>query len=258
MPHSVHDGTRVKSADRALRIIDLVADRGALRFHDVVEQGIPKSSAHGLLATLVSTGWLTYSDETHQYRLGLHSWQVGQAYDGHRGLLRAADGAMDGLLDRLGETVQLARLEGIENVYIGLRESAHPMRLASSVGMRLHAHATGIGKAMLSTLDEEDARDRLSAIVLPRLTERTVTDVDRILQNLVRIRDLGFSTDDEEFVEGCRCVAVPLVSETETGIAAALSVTMPIARTDDAWPYSLVPALLDARRTIRSVMGLES
>lgn len=250
------DEPRVKSAERALRIVDLVAERGALRFQDVVDQGIPKSSAHGLLATLVSTGWLTFSGETHLYQLGLHAWQIGQAYDGHRGLLQAAEAAMDALRDRLGETVQLARLEGIENVYIGLRLSPHPMRMASRVGMRLHSHATGIGKSLLSTLSEDDARQRLSSIVLPRLTERTVTDVDEILRTLRRIRDLGFSTDDEEFVEGCRCVAVPLATEEETGIAAALSVTMPSARTDDAWPHSLVPALQDARAQVREAMGL--
>lgn len=258
MPLQSHEVSRVKSAGRALWLLDLVSERGALRFQDVVDSGLPKSSAYALLNTLVDSGWLEYSKEKHQYQLGLHAWQVGQAYDGHRGLLQATDAAMDLLVERLGETVQLARLEGIENVYIGLRQSPHPMRLASSIGMRLHSHATGIGKALLSTLSEDEARRRLASMVLPRLTERTTTGVDDILRLLQKVRDLGFATDDEEFVEGCRCVAVPLVTEAETGIAAALSVTMPTQRTNASWPHALYPALQEARTQVRTAMGLSA
>ena len=237
-------------------MLDYVARSGHVRFQDIVDYGIPKSSAHGLLRTLVASGWLTYSTDTRRYQLGLHAWQVGHSYDGHRGLVEAADPVMDELVASVGETVQLARLEGIENVYISIRQSQHPMRMASSVGMRLHSHATGIGKALLSTLDEGETRRRLTAVVLPRLTANTETDVEKLVKVIGRARDLGFAVDDEEFIAGCRCVAVPLSADHETGIAAALSITMPTQRTDDAWPYSLYPALDRARREIRSAMGL--
>lgn len=246
----------VKSAERALALLDFVAERGQVRFQDVVDFGIPKSSAHGLLHTMVESGWLDYSEQTRYYQLGLHSWQIGHAYDGHRGLVDAASAAMDMLVSRLGETVQLARLEGIENVYIGIRQSPHPMRMASSVGMRLHAHATGIGKALLSTLSDSEVESRLSAVALPRLTENTMTEVPEILRIVDRVRHLGFAVDDEEFIAGCRCVAVPLVSEEETGIAAALSVTMPFQRTDESWPHAFYPPLQEARSMIRRAMGL--
>lgn len=246
----------VKSAERTLALLDYVAEMGQVRFQDVVAFGIPKASAHGLLQTMVDSGWLEYSETDRRYQLGLHAWQIGNAYDGHRGLVEAASEAMGMLVARLGETVQLARLEGIENVYIGIRESPHPMRMASSVGMRLHAHATGIGKALLSTLSDAEVSRRLSAVALPRLTDNTVTDVAEILRIIDRVRHLGFAVDDEEFIAGCRCVAVPLVSETETGVAAALSVTMPSQRTDESWPHSFYPPLQEARSMIRREMGL--
>lgn len=248
--------SKVKSAERALSLLDHVAEQGQVRFQDIVEYGIPKSSAHGLLATLVSSGWLEYSEDTRQYQLGLHAWQVGQAYDGHRGLLEAAAPVMDELVLRMGETVQLARLEGIENVYIAIRQSPHPMRMASSVGMRLHSHATGIGKALLSTLPDGEAKRRLSAVALPRLTENTETEVEKLMHVIGRVRELGFAVDEEEFIAGCRCVAVPLTSDEETGIAAAISITMPTLRTDDSWPHGLYPALQGAREKIRRTMGL--
>lgn len=246
----------VKSARRALALLDFVAREGHVSFQDVVELGIPRSSAHGLLGTLVESGWLEFSDASRQYRLGLHAWQIGQAYDGHRGLLQAAEPVMEQMVEQLGETVQLARLEGIENVYIGLRESPHPMRMASSVGMRLHSHATGIGKALLSTLPPEEARRRLSAVALPRLTDNTETDVERLAGIVDRVRTLGFAVDDEEFILGCRCVAIALTDEEETGVASAMSVTMPTQRTDATWPHALYPALRQARISIRRSMGL--
>ncbi len=259
-PAANHSGAagKVKSAERVLALLDYIAEQGQVRFQDVVAFGIPKSSAHGLLLTMVDSGWLVYSTESKHYRLGLHAWQIGHAYDGHRGLVDAASEAMDMLVSRLGETVQLARLEGIENVYIAIRQSPHPMRMASSVGMRLHAHATGIGKALLSTLSDAEVESRLSSVALPRLTNNTVTEVDEIRQIVERVRHLGFAVDDEEFIAGCRCVAVPLVSEDETGISAGLSITMPHQRTDASWPYALYPPLQEARAMIRSTMGLPS
>ncbi|GAB3716140.1 IclR family transcriptional regulator [Nocardiopsis oceani] len=256
MSEAGHAPKKVKSASRALDIVDLVAERGNVTFQDVVDSGLPKSSAYSLLATLVESGWLEHSPDTRRYRLGLHAWQIGQAYDGHQLLLEASQEIMDDVVAQVGETVQLARLEGIENVYIAIRLSPKPIRMASSVGMRLHAHATGIGKALLSTLDQREARRRLDSVALPNLTENTVTDVDELMRVISRSRDLGFAVDNEEFIEGCRCVAVPVTTEAETGVCAALSITMPTSRTDDRWPHSMYPVLRDGANRIRRAMGL--
>ena len=246
----------VKSAERALAVVDLVGERGSATFAEISEAlEMPRSSAHGLLATLVDAGWLELSER--RYRLGLHVWQLGQQYDGHRLLLETAKPQMDQLVQTTGETVQLARLDGIENVYIGISLSPNPMRMASTVGMRLHAHATGIGKALLSVLDETDARTRLESVVLPELTPRTVTDVPELMRIVGRARTLGFATDDEEFVAGCRCVAVPLTTEAETGIASAMSITMPKGRTREGWQYEFYAPLHGAAQRIREAMGLD-
>lgn len=249
-------GGGVKSAERTLSLLDHVAEKGQVRFQDVVDSGIPKSSAHALLATLVSSGWLVYSAPTRQYRLGLRAWQLGQAYDGHRRLIEIAHPVMDALVADLGETVQLARLDGIENLYIAIRQSPHPMRMASSVGMRLQSHATGIGKALLSTLTDVEAERRLSEVALPRLTANTQTDVPALMAVIEKVRENGYAIDDEEFIEGCRCVAVPIAGEGEIGLAAAMSITMPTLRTGPDWPGSMIPRLGDARDEIRAEMGL--
>ncbi|NJI58031.1 IclR family transcriptional regulator [Microbacterium oxydans] len=238
----------VKSAGRALEIIEHLAATDAQTFPELLGAlGLPRSSAHGLLRTLVDAGWVELDPVSKRYSLGLKAWQIGQRYDGHRLLLEAGPALMRALTDETGETVQMARLDGVENVYIAISPSPNPMRLASNVGMRLHAHATGIGKALLSTLDDDDVMRRLHQVAIPRLTARTITDPDEILAVIEKGRDVGFFVDDEEFIDGCRCVAMPLTWPEETGVAAALSVTMPTSRTDERWPHSMVEPL---RRTV--------
>src|SRR5690606_15513328 len=121
------------------------------------------------------------------------AWEVGQAYSGHREIAELARPVMDRLRDATGETVQLARLDGIDNVYIALSESPSPMRLASRVGVRLPAHATGIGKALLSQLPPEEARSRLRGAELVRMTEHTITDPERLLDAIDGVRRDGYA-----------------------------------------------------------------
>ncbi|WP_226534099.1 IclR family transcriptional regulator [Microbacterium paraoxydans] len=248
MTDTEHTPSAVKSAGRALEIIEHLAESEAQTFLQLLEAlGLPRSSTHGLLRTLVAAGWVELDPVTKRYSLGLKAWQIGQRYDGHRLLLESGPTLMRALTDQTGETVQMARLDGVENVYIAISPSPNPMRLASNVGMRLHAHATGIGKALLSTLADDDASRRLRQVAIPRLTARTITDPDDILEVIAKGRDVGFFVDDEEFIDGCRCVAMPVTWPEETGVAAALSVTMPTSRTDARWPHSMVEPL---RRTV--------
>ncbi|WP_426621244.1 IclR family transcriptional regulator [Microbacterium sp. As-52] len=247
----------VKSAGRALEIIEHLATTEGQTFPALLaELGLPRSSAHGLLRTLVAAGWVEYDVSSKRYSLGLKAWQIGQRYDGHRLLLESGPALMRALTDETGETVQMARLDGVENVYIAISPSPNPMRLASSVGMRLHAHATGIGKALLSTLGDDDVIHRLHQVAIPRLTARTITDPDDILAVIEKGRDVGYFVDDEEFIEGCRCVAMPLTWPEETGVAAAVSITMPTSRTDERWPHSMVEPLRRTVLRIRTGMRL--
>ncbi|WP_341953612.1 IclR family transcriptional regulator [Salinibacterium sp. TMP30] len=247
----------VKSAGRALTLVEYVAAEGPKNFTEILEAlNIPRSSAHSLLQTLTDAGWLEHEPRSKQYSLGLRAWQVGQRYRGHSDLADVAKGAMDRLVRAVGETVQIARLNGLENIYIAISESDKQMRLASSVGGRLPAHATGVGKVLLSMLDPVAAEQLLRPASLSSFTDRTITDADELLSSLESIRAQGFAMDDEEYVSGCRCVAVPLTSSSEGGMLTAISVTMPTSRTDQNWPESMLQPLRLAANEIRSTLGI--
>ncbi|GAA2347354.1 IclR family transcriptional regulator [Saccharopolyspora halophila] len=224
----------VKSADRALVILELLS-RGRHRLSDIAETlHLPLSSVHGLLGTLVHRGFVEFDPTTRTYGLGLKAWTVGQGYTGHRDIVGLALPLMEDLAQQTGETVQLSRLDGTENVYIAIAESPQPMKLVSAVGMRLPAHSVGLGKALLTGLDDDELERRYAGARLERFTPNTVTDLEEFLDEVRRSRRAGYAADDEEYIIGCRCVAMP-IRDHAGQVISALSVSAPTPRCGPGW-----------------------
>lgn len=216
-----------------MSLFEHLAGVGSATFASIVrEMGLPNSSAYQLLQTACARGFVDYDETTRQYRLGIRIWQVAQAYNLDSNLIASARPLMDDLVDRIRETVQLARLDGLENVYLAISESPHPMKLVSAVGMRLAAHGTGLGKVLLSGLGDDELRRRLEGVPLQRFTDNTITDPEDLVSMCHRIREQGYGEDLEEYVVGCRCIAMP-IRDVAGGTIAALSVSVPTPRYDE-------------------------
>jgi len=243
--HDVASGpsrsAHVKSASRALDIIEILAsERSGLGFTDIARlQQIPKSSLHALLAVLTERGFLEFDPNTRAYSLGIRTWEMGQAYLAHRDLVEKALPLMEQVVAAINETVQLAVLDGVENVYLAKVDCSHPVRLQSEVGRRLFAHATGLGKVLLAELPEDVARGRFGEDTLAKMSPQTIQSTDRLFDALSHIRERGFAVDDQEYTAGLRCVAVPIVGASGHVIA-ALSASIPITR---AGPDEMAMAL---------------
>jgi DNA-binding IclR family transcriptional regulator len=223
--------SQVKSASRALDIIELLATMpNGLGFVDLARiQHIPKSSLHALLAVLTERGFVDLDQQSRTYSLGIRTWEVGQAYVAQRDLVENALPVMTRVVDSINETVQLSILDGIENVYLAKVDCSHPVRSQSEVGKRLYAHATGLGKALLAGLPDQELRARFHGTSLPRLNDRTIHDLPELFRILEIIRTVGFAVDDQEYTPGLRCVAVPIV-DREGQTIAALSASIPLTR----------------------------
>lgn len=234
----------VKSAERVLDIIELLArEPGGLSFTALLRMlQLPKSSLHELLGVLMRRGYITLAADTRSYTLGLRVWESGQAYLRQHDLASEAKPIMDEIVRALNETVQLAVLDGIENVYLAIVNCTHAVRLQSEVGKRLYAHATGLGKLLLAHLGAEDLQQRLNGQALPRFTPNTVTELPALLAQLARIRQLGFAFDNQEYTPGLRCVAVP-VTDYSGQVVAALSVSIPIMRAPSSPLYIALATL---------------
>ena len=219
----------VKSAERALRIIELLTNDGALDFPDICTLlNLPKSSAHSLLATMRDMGFVHLDETSRLYTLGPRLWEAGQAYIEQQDIARLAEPFMRRVRDELGETVQLAILDGMENVYVGKLETDHALQLVSRLGSRLPAYATGLGKALLAELADDEVLRRLDGVELRQFTATTITDRSKLIAELARIRRRGYSTDTGEYTAGVYCVAAPIYGPT--GVVAAMSVSIPDVR----------------------------
>ncbi len=201
-----------------LQIIERIAVKGPLTFSEAVaELGLSLLSTHSLLKTHALRNYLLLDPEERRYHIGLRLWEVAQSHVTSESLLRLAQPIMDRAVELTGETVQLARLDGLENIYLAISESPQPIKLESAVG-----------KVQLAGLPESELRRWLSWVTLPQFTTNTIVDREALLLALREIRDRGYATDNEEYVVGCRCVAMP-IRDVSGAVVAAMSVMIPDA-----------------------------
>jgi IclR family KDG regulon transcriptional repressor len=226
---AVADG--VKSAERAVALLELLAaEPDGLPFGEICAAlELPKSSAHALLSTLVRAHFLRFEPTMRRYYVGVRAFEVGQAFIHGLDVAREAVPHLQSLRETVNETAQLAILEGVENVYVAKVEASHHLKLASGVGLRLPAHATALGKVLLSGLTDDEVMARFSGRPLEQFTDKTITTVEELLDQLGQVRLLGFSLDEGEHTPGVYCTAVPIRDHRETVIA-AMSVSVPVVR----------------------------
>jgi DNA-binding IclR family transcriptional regulator len=246
----------VKSASRALDIIEgLAATPHGLGFSDLARLlGIPKSSLHALLAVLTERGYIALDARRRTYALGIRTWEVGQAYRAHQNLVHHALPVMEGVVAAINETVQLAVLDGIENVYLARVDCSHPVRLQSEVGKRLYAHATGLGKVLLAYCPDPDVRARYHGIPFPSVSTSPIQSFPSLLDALATVRARGFAVDDQEYTPGLRCVAVPIY-DLDHCVVAALSVSIPLMRAGDGQLESALRTVAAASTEISRALG---
>ncbi|KRA24812.1 hypothetical protein ASD65_10550 [Microbacterium sp. Root61] len=223
----------VKSAQRTLELLEVVARYSdGVTFVELAEQlPYPKSSLHGLLHTIVAMKWLTLDPDDRRYSIGVRPWEVGQAFRRSRDLVIRARRYLREANEALDETVQLGILDDLDVVYLDKVEGTQPLRLVSSVGSRLPAYVTGIGKALLSGVPLSTLRERFVGQSLPGYTPHTITSGEELLEVIEKVRSQGFATDDGEYSHGVFCVAVPITGRGGR-VVAALSFSVPKARLD--------------------------
>jgi DNA-binding IclR family transcriptional regulator len=257
-PDVVPGGTAasgVKSADRLMTLLEYLADVGPVTFQTITRDlGLPNSSAHQLLLNVTQRGFAEYDDVTRTYRLGVRVWELGQAYNQAADLPALSQPLMDALVQTVGETVQLGRLDGTEEVHIAVSETWHPVKLYSVVGLRLPAHVTGIGKALLSGLTDEQIRSLYSGMELKRFTDKTITNVEALIAAVDKIRRRGQAEDNEEYAVGCRCFARP-IRDADGAVIAAMSVSVPTPRYSPALGVLILKSLASTVREVEAKLG---
>jgi IclR family transcriptional regulator, KDG regulon repressor len=224
-------GSMVPALSRGLDILELfLSGEHELGAPDVIARlGLPRTTAYELMQTLAARGYLEpVAGSRGTFRLGVRTFELGTAYGEGIDLVREAGKTVRQITELTGETSHAAVLSDTDVFYVARAESGHAVKTVSAVGRRLPAHATGVGKALLGTLTEEDVRARYGGDGLPILTKRTIASLGALEAELRRIRSSGLAWDFCESNEDVCCVAVAVYDRN--GPAAALSVSVPIMR----------------------------
>ncbi|WP_344417502.1 IclR family transcriptional regulator [Pseudonocardia ailaonensis] len=204
-----------------------------LRIAEIARRtGLAKATVSRLVAELVEHGFLERSGMS--VRVGLRFFELGERAARPRELRDLALANMADLRNATRQTVHLAVLDGAEVVYVAKLRSRTAPPMASRVGGRLPAHATGVGKAMLAWA-EPTVVDAVVAAGLPAVGPGTITGEAAFRRELAAVREHGVAYEREESGPGVWCAAAP-IRRPAGAVIAALSVT---ARVGDVDPVQL-------------------
>lgn len=217
-----------QSLKRGLRIIEAIATIGssATLAEIARKTALPRSTAHHLLRALVEFGYLVQDGDARTYTLAPKLFRLTGSTWTNEQLAEIAMPYLDELSRRTGEGTSLAVLrDGVVTV-IAKREPEGPVRVVQEVGARRPIYCTAVGKALAAWLPEQELSGIISRTVFERMTPNTITSRTAFRRELARIRATGFAIDNEEHIEGIRCIATP-VRDHSGEVRASLCVVGP-------------------------------
>ena len=243
----------VQSVERAFEVLEAITGRGgALSLSEIsAATGRPLPSVHRLVRTLVGLGYLR-QEASRRYALA-------------PGLIRLGDGAarqfgtwanpvLVSLVEIIGESANMAILEGSHALYVAQVAGRHSMRMFTEVGRRVPLHSTGVGKALLAQLPDDEVEKVLRLAGMTTVTDHTITEPAVLLQELAADRALGYATDNGEQELGVSCVAVPV---SGAPALTAISFSAPSPRVTPDVTRRAAAALREAAQTLTDRFAAE-
>ncbi|MGY1840286.1 MULTISPECIES: IclR family transcriptional regulator [unclassified Modestobacter] len=254
---SIADPTAATSVDKALRLLQLVAEHRVLRVAEAAELlDVARSTAHRLLAALRRRGFVVQDRPNGAYRPGPALYEIGLAAVSQIDIRLLARPVLEQLREQTEETVSLAVLEGTTVRFLDCAESHRSVRVGNRTGVVRAAHASAVGKAILAGLSDAELERRYPDERLPTTTmPPAVADLAGLRGTLSEIRTQGYALNWEESVEGVCAIAVAL-RDTVGQPLAGLGVVAPTSRMGS--PDGLrrfVPALREAATVIEARLG---
>lgn len=249
----------VKSLVKALNILEVLADEEppytltelSRRLH------LHVSTVHRLLVNLVRHGFVEEDTVSGGYQLSYRVLRMGLRVLDRLDFRRAALPLLHDLNLRTKEIVHMAILQGTQAISIERFESPQPVGLDARLGRVMPLHCTGVGKTLLAYQSEDFLNQLAHSPGLTRMTAHTLTGLPQLRKELERIREQGYALDQEEVVEGLRCVSGPVFNHTGQTIA-AFSVSGPAMRMTPARVSEIAQMVRETSQQISYRLGYRS
>jgi DNA-binding IclR family transcriptional regulator len=249
--------SNAKSATRVFDILEALAAHAQPMATMAIarECGIPKSSAHHLLNVMLERNYVTYFEHEHAWGLGVSIFEVGSAYLRRTPLQRLGRPVLESVCADTGETCHLAILHGADVLYLDKEEPAgNGPNLVTDIGVRLPAHLTAVGWAILSELPESQVRAAIGSTPMVTRTGSGPNCLDLLFEDLAAVRARGFAFDNQMITPGICCLAAPVFSHSEQPVA-AIGVSYLAAKGDDTVVSRLAAVVCAAAARFSSSLG---
>ena len=236
----------VQSIERAFALLETLAAHGGMMGLSQLasEAELPLPTIHRLVRTLVDLGYLR-QEPSRQYVLGPKLIRLGESSS--RVLSVSARPHLARLVDELGESANMAMLDGDQIVYVAQIPSRHSMRMFTEVGRHVLPHCTAVGKAIMAGMPLEEVREILHRTGMPAHTAHTITDPEAFAEQLAWSAEHGYALDEGEQEVGVRCVAVAI---PDAPSRLAISVSGPAGRMTEEVVERAVPLLQETARAL--------
>jgi IclR family transcriptional regulator, pca regulon regulatory protein len=219
----------VQSLERGLLVIRAFdAEHRELGLSEVARiSGLTRAAARRFLLTLETLGYVTFSEG--RFSLTPRVLELGYAYLSSLSLPEVAQPHMEALVAQVNESSSISVLDDTDVVYVARVPTRRIMSITLSVGTRLPAYATSMGRVLLAALPDAELNELLQRIELRPLSAHTITDPVTLRAVLERVRRQGWAAVDQELEEGLRSLAVP-IHDAGGRVIAALNVSVHASR----------------------------
>ena len=239
---------------KGLALLEVLArSERALGVTELARQlSLGKSNVHRLLQALTELGYVRRHEPSGTYQASIRLWELGSAVLAHMDLRAVATPWMETLLERTRETVHLSVLDGDEVVYVHKLDSPEPVRAYSQIGGRAPAYAVATGKALLAWQGEA-VLESLAARLQPH-SSMTIHDPQAFLQEMERVRRLGFAVNRGEWRESVCGVAAP-IRDPAGQVIAAIGLSGPADRLRPSTFDAVAGPVIEAAGAISSALS---
>jgi len=252
--HLASEKGQIPTNLRLLLLIEEVAKRGVPVSPAALSEALklPKPTIHRLLTTAETEGYLQRDVDGRSFGAGHRLRNLAANTLSSQRIRTERLMIMRALAEEVGETCNLAAPQRFGMVYLDRVETKWPLRIQLPIGTHVPFHCTASGKLYLSSLRTDKLERLLGGLDFERFTDRTITNPDDLMRELSEIRSRGYSTDNEEFLDGMAAVAAP-ICDSENRFLTAIAIHAPVQRLGIQDLIANLPVVQNAARKLQLI-----
>jgi len=231
MIHEPNDGKRVSSVKTSFKILRCLQEMNGATLTEIADTlGLHKSTAYVHLATLLDERLVVR--EENEYHVGLMFLNFGSKARSNRTIYDKIKPKMHRLASETGERVQFMIEEHGRGIYVHRVRGETGIKASNRIGVCRYLHSSAAGKAILAQYDRDDVDKIIQRWGLPEQTQSTITEPDKLYDQLDQVQEQGYAINKEEHIEGLWAIGAP-VTDRHGNVLGSLSVSGPRQRIDD-------------------------